>query len=87
MIVAPYVFQIRGDPKFNLNFEVDEAIWTALEPMREGRNHTIENRQATATKTAHKGYRLEGGHFVWGLTYRMMQSFFKALNSDCIRKD
>jgi hypothetical protein len=22
------------------------------------------------------GYRLEGGHFVWGLTYRMLKTLF-----------
>jgi hypothetical protein len=30
--------------------------------------------------TVFNGYRLEGGHFVWGLTYRMLKSFFQTLD-------
>ena len=85
MLVAPYVFEIDGDPSFDLNFEVDEVVWTQLAPMHTGDNHTIENRPVAGTPTSFNGYRLAGGHFVWGLTYRMVQSFFEVLDPDYVR--
>jgi len=30
--------------------------------------------------TVFNGYRLERGHFVWGLTYRMLKSLFSVLD-------
>ena len=32
--------------------------------------------------TAFNGYRLPSGHFVWGLTYRILKSFFLAVQPD-----
>ena len=48
MLVAPYVFAIEGDPAFSLNYEVAEAVWTAIAPMHSGgesRHRTASRRQ------------------------------------------
>lgn len=80
MLIAPHVFGFEGDPEFTTNHEVDEVIWTALAPLASGARHAWETRLLAGEPTVFNGYRLEGGHFVWGLTYRMLKSFFSALD-------
>ena len=78
LLVAPFVFEIAGDPTFALNHEVAEAIWAPLDPMHRGRSHDTGRPGGTAM--AFNGFRLPGGHFVWGMTYRMVQTFFETLD-------
>ena len=82
MLVAPYVFAIGGNPAFELSHEVDAVVWARLAPMRAGDNHTQEDRLVGGTPAAFNGYRVRGGHFVWGLTYRMVQTFFAAVDPE-----
>ena len=81
LLVAPYVFAIEGDPAFQLSHEVDAAVWTHLAPMRAGDTHTQEDRLVDGTATPFDGYRVRGGHFVWGLTYRVVRTFLAALDA------
>ena len=78
MLVAPFVFEIEGDPAFTLNHEVAQAVWTPLEPMFLGESHAMDSPGTGPMRF--NGFRLAGGHFVWGLTYRMVQTFFEALD-------
>ena len=87
MLVAPYVFAIDGDPSFDLSHEVAEVVWTRLAPMHTGDNRTMEHRSIGGTPIPFPGYRLGARHFVWGLTYRMMQTFFEALDPNFVRRD
>ena len=80
MLIAPHVFEIGGDPRFELNYEVDEAVWAPLEPLALNELHDTETLSITGTPTVFNGYRLAGGHFVWGLTYRMLKDFFRTLD-------
>jgi 8-oxo-dGTP pyrophosphatase MutT (NUDIX family) len=80
MLIAPHVFELDGDPTFNANYEVDEVVWTSLSPLARGTNHDTETLLMAGKPTIFNGYRLERGHFVWGLTYRMLKSFFWALD-------
>ncbi|HEY6598686.1 MAG TPA: CoA pyrophosphatase [Pseudomonadales bacterium] len=83
MLIAPYVFRLRVEPvgnEFRPNHEVAEVVWTPLEPIVKGDNHTEEDRIVNGAPVRFSGYRINGGHFVWGLTYRVMQSFFEALD-------
>ena len=85
MLVAPFVFEIEGDPAFELNHEVAEAVWTPLAPMYHGENAErssppFDADAAIAGATTFSGFRLAGGHFVWGMTYRMVQTFFESLD-------
>ena len=87
MLIAPYVFAIDGDPAFDLSHEVAEVVWTRLEPMHTGDNRTTEHRSIGGAPIPFPGYRLGARHFVWGLTYRMMQTFFEALDPNFVRRD
>ncbi len=80
MLIAPHAFQIDGDPIFKPNYEVAEVVWTALPPMARNEIHDTETYPMAGVPTVFNGYRLEQGHFVWGLTYRILQTFFATLD-------
>ncbi len=83
--VAPFVFEIHGDPPLALNYEVAAAVWAPLGPMYRGDNAARSRPLPSAGPGPDRtpvfdGFRLAGGHFIWGLTYRMVQTFFEALD-------
>ena len=80
MLIAPHVFEITGDPVFNPNYEVDEVVWAPLAAMAKNEIHDYETMPMAGTPTIFNGYRLAGGHFVWGLTYRILKTFFTTLD-------
>ena len=85
LVVAPFVFAICRDPAFALNREVVAAVWTPLAPMHRGDNVATArlpfgNARAGSGPRAYNGFRLEDGRFVWGLTYRMVQTFFEVID-------
>ena len=91
MLVAPFVFfldgDLDGDPSFELSDEVDAVVWSPLAPMHGGRSHASEDRLIAGVPTPFTGYRVGGGHFVWGLTFRMIESLFEALDPAYSRRD
>ena len=78
MIVKPFVFEIDSDPTFAPNHEVADVVWSPLEPMYRGENHAVDSPDGSAMHF--NGFRLAGGHFVWGMTYRMVQTFFETID-------
>ena len=78
MVVKPFVFEIDGNPRFAPNHEVADVVWTPLEPMYRGANHAVDSPDGGVMRF--NGFRLEGGHFVWGMTYRMVQTFFETID-------
>lgn len=80
MLVAPYVFAIDSIPNLDLNHEVDEVVWGSFNAMYSGANHDVEYRPVAASQVPFNGYRLAQQHFVWGLTYRALQTLFKAVD-------
>lgn len=81
MLVAPFVFGIRQLPVLNPNDEVDDIVWGSLDNMISGGNHDTERFMMGGIPTPFSGYRLKPDRFVWGLTYRTLQSFFSVLDS------
>jgi 8-oxo-dGTP pyrophosphatase MutT (NUDIX family) len=80
MLIAPHVFALDGDPVFAPNHEVQEVVWAPITPLASNRCHDTETRPMAGTPTVFNGYRLARGHFVWGLTYRMLKTFFSAID-------
>lgn len=80
MLIAPHVFEITGNPSFTINYEVSEVVWAPLPPLVSGDLHDTEARPLAGKPTVFNGYRLAEGHFVWGLTYRMVKSFFATID-------
>ena len=82
MVVVPFVFAIDETPQLAPNHEVEEVVWGPLHEMFDQSLHTTEHRLLGGQRTPFNGYRLNGRHFVWGLTYRTLQTLFGALDSD-----
>ncbi len=82
MIISPHVFAIEGDPRFTPNYEVAEVLWCPLARLADNGWHDTETRPMAGRPTVFNGYRLAAGHFVWGLTYRMLKTFFTTLDPD-----
>ncbi|MBM4205421.1 MAG: CoA pyrophosphatase [Gammaproteobacteria bacterium] len=80
MLIAPHIFEIDGDPRFTPNHEVADVVWAPLSRMARNELHDTEKRPVLGNMTVFNGYRLAGGHFVWGLTYRILKSFFTTLD-------
>ncbi len=87
MLVAPFIFFVDGDPSFHISHEVDAVVWSPLAPMHGGRSRASEDRLIAGVPTPFNGYRVRGGHFVWGLTYRMIETLFEALDPAYGRRD
>ena len=81
MLIAPHVFLIEGDPVFNPNYEVAEVVWAPMDQLLANSLHDTHTYPIANRPTICNGYRLERGHFVWGLTYRMLKSFFSTLDA------
>jgi 8-oxo-dGTP pyrophosphatase MutT (NUDIX family) len=81
MLIAPHVFALDGDPAFTMNHEVRDVLWADLESLVDGSCHDTETMPLQGKPTIFNGYRLAGGHFVWGLTYRMLKGFFSAVDN------
>ena len=80
MLVAPYVFVVDSMPNLTLNHEVDEVVWGSFNAMFKGHNHDVEFRAIADAQVPFNGYRIEQQHFVWGLTYRTLQTHFAAVD-------
>jgi ADP-ribose pyrophosphatase YjhB (NUDIX family) len=81
MLIAPHVFVVEGDPQFKPNYEVAEVVWAPMEQLLANSLHDTQSYAIGNRPTICNGYRLERGHFVWGLTYRMLKSFFSTLDN------
>lgn len=71
----PFVFELVADATLAFNHEVAEALWTPVEPLYLGTRRTTVNMNYRGQDYALPGWDLEG-RVVWGLTYRMMSTFF-----------
>ncbi len=80
MLIAPHVFALHDEPEFTLNYEVQEVVWTSLPGLAGNLLHDTETRPMAGEPTVFNGYRLERGHFVWGLTYRMLKSLLSTID-------
>jgi hypothetical protein len=60
---------------------VAEVVWAPLLTLASNTLHDTQTLKMAGKPTIFNGYRLSGGHFVWGLTYRILKSFFSAVDS------
>ena len=79
MSLSPFVFHL-GDmlEGFTLSEEVAQAFWVPLQ-------HLLDPRNATRRPTVRDGVSLDHpavlyqGHYIWGLTYRVLTMFFEQI--------
>ena len=75
LVVLPYVFALTYEPELDLNYEVSEVIWVPLKRLISGELITSETVNFNSKEYQLPGFRLNDRHFVWGLTYRVLQRF------------
>ena len=81
MLIAPHVFVTQDFPDFTPNREVADIVWAPLTTLAGNTLHDTQTLKMAGRPTIFNGYRLSGGHFVWGLTYRILKSFFTAVDA------
>lgn len=80
LVVFPYVFALTDEPTLSLNHEVSEVMWVSLELLVSGELLTDETVHFNTTQYRLPGFRLNDKHFVWGLTFRVLQRFFSIID-------
>lgn len=81
MLVAPHVWVLEEtNPEFRPNYEVDDVVWANMPDLLSNDQHDTELWPMAGKPTVFNGYRLPTGHFVWGLTYRMLKTFFNVVD-------
>ena len=77
--VWPFIFLLKYEPELTLNHEVADAIWISLDQLLSGELLTYETVNFNANEYRLPGYRLLDEHFVWGLTFRVIQRFLSII--------
>lgn len=76
LVVSPFVWRLHTPPDLVPNgIEVDEIHWAALAPMMRGDVDATFPYTWRGQPMEFPGYRV-GAHVVWGMTHRMLQTFF-----------
>lgn len=78
MVIAPYVFAVRGSPSLVPNDEVAALVWGRLGQMASGAIDDIKELSYEGELRRLPAYRVEG-NVVWGMTHFMLQSLFSAI--------
>jgi 8-oxo-dGTP pyrophosphatase MutT (NUDIX family) len=78
MVIAPFVFALRSAAELRPNHEVAEVLWAPLGPMARGEVDVVKELVRDGRRVRLPGYEV-GERVVWGLTYRVLQNMFAAL--------
>ena len=78
LVIVPHVFLWHGPAELSPNEEVADVMWAPLAPMMSGRLDTTMPYRHEGRDLELPGYRV-GPHVVWGLTHRMLQLLFAAI--------
>jgi 8-oxo-dGTP pyrophosphatase MutT (NUDIX family) len=83
MVVSPYLFVLEEEPAYALNYEVADVLWGSVDDMFTGASLTREAFPGYSDTWA--GYSV-GGQLVWGLTFRILDLFFAAIDPDWVHR-
>lgn len=78
VVITPFVFELLDEPELVPNYEVAEIVWAPLTPLACGRADTTRPYEHAGRQYDLPAYDVQG-RVVWGLTYRMLRSFFSLL--------
>jgi 8-oxo-dGTP pyrophosphatase MutT (NUDIX family) len=79
MVIAPFVFALRGDEPLSPNHEVADMIWAPLGRMARGESNVIKELRREGQLMRLPGFGV-GEQVVWGLTHRVLQNLFATLS-------
>jgi 8-oxo-dGTP pyrophosphatase MutT (NUDIX family) len=79
LVITPFVFAVHEVPPLVTDAsEVAEALWVPLGPLVRGEAHTTRPYDHEGQRFLLPAFDVDG-RVVWGLTYEMLQSFFRLL--------
>jgi 8-oxo-dGTP pyrophosphatase MutT (NUDIX family) len=89
MTISPHVFELSGDDALTLNHEVMEALWVPLSPLALGEvattlDYPYQGQVLKMPAYEVKNTRTGRSHVVWGLTHRMLETFFDVLRATVV---
>jgi len=80
LAVRPYVYLLGARPTLSLSAEVRKALWVPIAPLLSGVGHTKHTFARGAERFEFPAWDIDG-HRVWGLTYRVLDEFFRRFNA------
>jgi 8-oxo-dGTP pyrophosphatase MutT (NUDIX family) len=78
--VRPFVYLLQARPTLTLSEEVRQALWVPVGPLRRGERRTTFNWSRAGQQLEFPAWDIDG-HVVWGLTYRVLDEFFRRFNA------
>ncbi len=78
--VLPVVYLLDARPTLTLSEEVRQAIWVPADPLARGERRTVFSVSQAGQKLNFPAWDVDG-HPVWGLTYRVLDEFFRRFNA------
>jgi len=79
LAVRPYVYLLVERPTLFLSSEVRKALWVPVAPLISGARHTTHTLVRGDQRFEFPAWDIDG-HRVWGLTYRVLDEFFRRFN-------
>ncbi|HYP78604.1 MAG TPA: CoA pyrophosphatase [Polyangiaceae bacterium] len=78
--VRPYVYLLQTRPSLLLSAEVRQALWVPVAPLLTGAGHTTYTFSRGDQSFELPAWNIDG-RLVWGLTYRVLDEFFRRFNA------
>jgi 8-oxo-dGTP pyrophosphatase MutT (NUDIX family) len=77
--VRPFVYLLQARPVLVLSDEVRQALWVPIAPLQRGEHQTTFSFSRAGQQRQFPAWDIDG-HVVWGLTYRVLDEFFRRFN-------
>ncbi|NOY13898.1 MAG: CoA pyrophosphatase, partial [Deltaproteobacteria bacterium] len=76
--ISCFVYQLTTKPRLRLNGEVAAGFWVPLTQLLSRERRQLSNITYRGTSHTHPIIKLDGycDHFLWGISYRLLESFF-----------
>jgi len=81
LLVAPYVYELAGRPELDTNHEVESTVWVPISWILDSKSWMAYEFERENVRMAYPAFEYEG-YVVWGLTYRILRSFFAVLGRE-----
>jgi 8-oxo-dGTP pyrophosphatase MutT (NUDIX family) len=77
--VRPFAYLLQARPVLALSDEVRQALWVPIAPLQRGERRTTFSFSRAGQQRQFPAWDVDG-HIVWGLTYRVLDEFFRRFN-------
>jgi 8-oxo-dGTP pyrophosphatase MutT (NUDIX family) len=78
--VRPFVYLLTERPQLSMSVEVRQALWVAIAPLQGGERRTTHTFSRAGQTLEFPAWDIDG-RIVWGLTYHVLDQFFRRFNA------